>query len=210
MKGNDSGGESEYYPGVGRGDNHVAPAKVFVDRIQRNPEVCSNCFVKIRDVVIPHSWRRSVRKGLVRFYVSKDTRTESAAIEGDGARNPPKACSNCGSIRGATTRPLPKSRAVEYAWNLSTTLAELKIDHNPLVLAFVVAHRKRFPRFGMSDDDTYRLAVEFALDATEYEMADVLGLGGLDADPANIVRDDGRFVVDVIVERPALPPGETS
>jgi hypothetical protein len=204
----DDRGGSEYFPGVGRGENAVAPAKVFVDRIQRNPEVCSNCFVKIRDVVIPHSWRRSVREGLVRYYVSKETRTESAAIEGDRAGNPPKACKNCGSIRGATNRPLPKSRAVEYAWNLSTTLRELKIDHNPVVLAFVVAHRKRFPRFAMSDDDTFRLAVEYALDATEYGMADVLGTKGIDTDPANIVRDDGRFVVDVIVERPALPAAD--
>ena len=207
MTGHDADGESEYYPGVGRGDNRVPPAKVFVERVQRNPEVCSNCFLKIRDVVIPHSRRRSVRKGLVRYYVSKETRTESAAIDGDSG-NPPKACSNCGSIRGATTRPLPKPRALEYARNLSTTLAELKIDHNPLVLGFVVAHRKRFPRFAMSDDDTFRLAVEFALDATEYDVGDVLGLGGLDADPANIVRKDGGFEVDVIVERPALPPGE--
>ena len=208
MTGHDAPDRSQYYPGVGRGEDDVPPSNVFVKRVQRNPEVCSNCFLKIRDVVIPHSWRRSVRKGLVRYYVSKDSRTDSAAVDDDSASNPPKACSNCGSIRGATTRPLPKERAVEYAHNLSGTLAELHVDHNPVVLAFVVAHRKRFPRFAMSDDDTFRLAVEYALDATDYEIGDVLGLGGIDADPANIVREDGQFTVDVLVDRPALPAAE--
>lgn len=166
------------------------PADLFVDELQRNPEVCSNCFQKIRDVVLPWSWRKSVRKGLVRYYLSNPARTESATFAEGTARNPPKACSNCGSIRGSTSRPLAKELAIEYAHNLSETLAQFGVEHNPLVLVFVVAHRKRFPEFASADEDTYRVAIEYAITYTRFDMRDVLSTG--DDDPANLVRDDSR------------------
>jgi len=173
-------------------------ARIFVDVLQRNPEVCSNCFLKIRDVVLPWSWKVSVRAGLVRFYVSKPDRVEKAHVDDGRARNSPNACANCGSIRGSTVRPLPKDRAIEYAWNLSQTLDELDVAHNPLLLAFVVAYRKRFPDFGSRDDDTFRVAVEYAIDATDYGFPDLFANG-----PSN----PAWTSADPIVERPALPRG---
>lgn len=180
-------------------------ARIFVDVLQRNPEVCSNCFLKIRDVWFPHfvygnNTMRSERsfswKGLVRYYISKADRVESAAVDDGRAGNPPNACANCGSIRGATTRPLPKDLAVEYAWNLSSTLENLNVEHNPLLLAFVVAHLKRFPEFGSRDDDNYRTAVEYAIGDTDLGFRELLTNG-----PANPAWTDD----DPLVERPALP-----
>lgn len=178
-------------------------ARIFVDVLQRNPEVCSNCFTKIRDVWFPHDFALDKRgehtvswKGLVRYYISKQNRVESAAIDGESG-NPPNACSNCGSIRGSTMRPLPKERAIEYAWNLSKTLRELHVEHNPLLLAFVVAYRKQFPDFGSRDDDTYRTAVEYAIADTDLGFDDLLSNG-----PTNPAWTDD----DPLVERTALPP----
>lgn len=178
-------------------------ARIFVDVLQRNPEVCSNCFLKIRDVYFPHDFALDKRgehtwtwKGLVRYYISKPDRVETAAVEGSG--NPPNACANCGSIRGSTNRPLPKDRAVEYAWNLSSTLSNLDVEHNPLLLAFVVAFLKQFPEFGSRDDDNFRTAVEYAIADTDLGFRELLTNG-----PANPAWTDD----DPLVERTALPRG---
>jgi hypothetical protein len=195
-----------------RTDSEPSPGDVFVDVLQRNPEVCSNCWLKIRDVILPYSWKKEVRKGLVKFYTAKPDRTEPAKFPGESSRNPPKSCSNCGSIRGSTVRPLPKDRAIEYAWNLSETLCLLEVEHDPLVLAAVVARRKRFPRFGSTDDDNYRVAIEYALEHTDFSIEDVLEAGR--TDPARLVRDEDDTSSGVSFkydgpdrELPALPPG---
>lgn len=195
-----------------RTEDEPSAGDVFVDVLQKNPEVCSNCWLKIRDVVLPYSWKKNVRKGLVRFYVAKADRTEPANIPENRSGNPPKSCSNCGSVRGSTMRPLPADRAIEYAWNLSETLRLLDVEHNPLLLAAVVARRKRFPRFGSTDDDNYRVAIEYALDHTDFDFADVLEGGR--TDPARLVRDDEddssgvSFKIDGPTrELPALPSG---
>ncbi|MDY6780412.1 MAG: hypothetical protein SV760_07700 [Halobacteria archaeon] len=177
--------------------------RYFVDLVQRNPEVCTNCFLKIRDVHFPHDFALDKRgehtktwKSLVRYFIGKGERTESAAIDEDGAKNPPHACANCGSIRGSTVRPLPKDRAVDYAWNLSQTLAAFDVEHNPLTLAFVVAYRKQFPRFGSNDDDTFATAVEYAVDETSASIEDVFAYG-----PDNPAWQEG----DPLTKRTALP-----
>lgn len=172
---------------------------VYRERIQQNPEVCSNCLTHIRDVVLPHSEKKEIAKGLVRWYEAKPDRTNRANVpETSSARNPPRCCANCGSIRSTTRRPLQYDRAVEYTWNLSRTLLDLEVEHNPLVLAFVVAHRKRFPRFGSNDDDTYQVALEYALPSTTGSIDAVLRPGL--ADPA-------RIDTDPRVDHPALPRG---
>jgi len=180
----------------------VEATDVFVELIQRNPEVCSNCFLKIRDVWFPHAVAASKRgrnthvwKSLVRYYISKPDRVEDG--DGETARNPPKACANCGSIN-ATMRPLPKERVPEYAANLSRTLAGFGVDHNPLLLAFVVSHRKRFPDFGSTDGDNFRVAVEYALAETSPTIEDVL-VPGPD-DPARTDDDPSSIT-------PRSPPG---
>lgn len=142
----------------------------FKGLIQKNPEVCSNCFLKIRDVYFPHSDALDKRgdhtetwKGLVRYFISKPDRVERADVpESNSASNPPSSCENCGSIRGSTRRPLPRHIAIEAAWNLSETLAGFGVRHDPLLLAFVVAHRQRFPHTAGRDDDTFREAIAFA------------------------------------------------
>ncbi|OYR81689.1 hypothetical protein DJ71_13035 [Halorubrum sp. E3] len=181
----------------------VEASDVFVELIQRNPEVCSNCFLKIRDVWFPHAVAASKRgrnthvwKSLVRYYISKPDRVEDG--DGETARNPPKACANCGSISNATMRPLPKERVPEYAANLSRTLAGFGVEHNPLLLVFVVVHRKRFPDFGSTDGDNFRVAVEYAIDETSPTIEDVLVPG-----PTDPARTDD----DPVVDRPALPAG---
>lgn len=193
-------------------DDDLDVGALFRDDLQRNPEICSNCWTHIRDVVFPHDSASGDRgentetwKGLVRYYVSKPDRTESARIPGQSpTRNPPRSCSNCGSIRGTTFRPLSRTRAVEYAWNLSATLRRFDVEHNPVVLALTVAHRKRFPEFASRDDDNFRLAVEYAV---EFHARDVLVPGP--TDPARVVQDDhGNEIVEPRIDRPALPaPG---
>lgn len=186
-------------------DDDLDVDALFRDDLQRNPEVCSNCWTHIRDAVLPYSWKSEVSKGLVRFYVSKPDRTESATFRDDhSARNPPKACRECGSIRGTTFRPLSGTRAVDFAFNLSATLARFDVEHNPVVLALTVAHRKRFPEFAGRDDDTFRLAVEYAV---EYHAREVLRVGP--TDPARVVQDaNGDEIVRPRTNRPALPaPG---
>ena len=181
----------------------LEPGDVYVELVQQNPEVCSNCFTKIRDIWFPHAVALDKRgrhtqtwQSLVRIYVSKADRVEDAGVE--TARNPRKACASCGSIASSTMRPLPADLAIEFAWNLSTTLAAFGVEHDPLLLAFVVAHRKRFPDFGSRDDDTYRVAVEYAIDETSPTIEDVLVPG-----PTDPARTDDAPVVD----RPALPAG---
>jgi len=181
----------------------VDPGDVFVELIQQNPEVCTNCFLKIRDVWFPHAVALSKRgrnthvwRSLVRYYISKPDRVEDG--DGETGRNPPKACANCGSISNATMRPLPKERVPEYAANLSRTLAAFGVDHNPLLLAFVVAHRKRFPDFGSTDGDNFRVAVEYAIDETSPTIEDVLVPGP---------NDPARTSSSPIADPPALPSG---
>lgn len=181
----------------------VDPSDVYVELVQQNPEVCSNCFIKIRDVWFPHATaldKRGVHtatwRSLVRYYISKPDRVESANVE--TASNQPNACANCGSIRGSTVRPLPSERAVEYAWNLSRTLARFGVEHDPLLLAFVVAHRKRFPDFGSRDDDNFRVATSYAIASTSPSIEDVLVPGP---------EDPARTSTSPIADPPALPSG---
>lgn len=178
--------------------------EIFRDRIQRNPEVCSNCFRHIRDVVHPHDVAMSKRgdhtitkQSFVKYFVPKGERVVSARIaEESPARSPPNACRNCGSIRGSTVRPLPMERAVEYAWNLSRTLGAFDIVHSPLAIGFTVAHRKRFPEFGSRDDATFEAAILVALPDPRPDLEDVL-LGTRD-DPARTDDEPRR-------DRPRLP-----
>jgi hypothetical protein len=182
-------------------------ARIFVDVLQRNPEVCSNCFLKLRDVVFPHDSAKSFRspnshtwKGLVRHFLAKPDRVERAAVD-SGAGGQPTNCENCGSIRGATRRPLSRPRAIEFATNLSETLTLLDVDHNPLLLQFVVTLRNLFPRFATRDDDTFRTAVEYAIDDTDHTVADLFADG-----PRSPVVEDA----DPFPTPPKLPPADDS
>lgn len=191
-------------------------ATYYVDDIQQNPEVCANCFRKLRDVVIPHSPKKSVRAGLVRYYVPKDDRVETAKHPAEApSRNPPNACSGCGAIRGATKRPLSTDDAVQYARHLSDTLADLGVQHDPITLIAVVAHRKRFPRYATRDDDTFHVAVDYARDGSDYTIADVLSTGATDPGrlervdqpdtPRHRGREDATFQPVHARDYPALP-----
>lgn len=182
-------------------------ARIFVDFVQRSAEVCSNCFIKLRDVVFPHDAAKSFRsensetwKGFVRHYLTKSDRVERAAVD-PGAGGQPNACENCGSIRGATRRPLTRERAVSFAWNLSESLTRLGVAHNPLLLAFVVTFRNLFPRFGTRDDDTFKTGVEYAIDETDLGFDDLFATG-----PRNpAVEDSDPFPVP-----PTLPAADDS
>lgn len=184
--------------------------EIFRDRIQRNPEVCSNCFRHIRDVFYPHDVALSKRgdhtitkQALVRYYIPKGERTQSARLpEETAAENPPSSCARCGSIRGSTVRPLPMGRAVAYGWELSRTLAAFDIVHSPLALGFVVAHRKRFPALASRDDETFEVAIATALPYTGPELSDVLRETGDDPARSAAVGADGRLAPPFA---PALP-----
>lgn len=181
----------------------------FKELIQKNPEVCPNCLLRIRDVFFPHSNALSKRgdhtetwKGLVRYFIAVPDRVERATFPGESASNPPLSCENCGSIRASTRRPLSKETAIAYAWNLSESLAYFGVEHDPLLLAFVVAHRQRFPQTAGRDDDTFREAVEFAAreTSTSYQQLLTRSL----ADPARV--DD---VDHAPIDAPQLPAPDT-
>lgn len=184
-------------------------AAAFKNLVQSNPEVCSNCFLHIRDIYFPHSTALDKRgahtetyQGLVRYFLPKRNRVERANVpEDQSARNPPLSCGNCGSIRASTRRPLPTHLAIAYAWNLSATLSHFGVEHDPLLLAFVVAHRNRFPALSGRDDDTFREAVEFsaAETATSYQQL----LTPNRADPARV--DAAQPAPDVDHATPSTP-----
>lgn len=193
--------------------NETEASAAFKNLIQSNPEVCSNCFLHIRDIYYPHDDALDKRgahtetyKGLVRYFLPKSNRVSRAKIPEDtSARNPPLSCDNCGSIRASTRRPLPTDAAVSYAWNLSKTLAHFDVEHDPLLLAFVVAHRNRFPALSGRDDETFREAVEFAAAETDTSYQQLLTPNR--ADPART--EASRPASDVDHARtatPQLPP----
>ena len=193
-------------------DSPVDPSDVFVEEIQKDPEVCNNCFRKNYDVILPWSWKRTVRKGLVRYYIPANSTTESAPHAGETCRNPPRACL-CGRIGGYTDRPLQKWRAVDFAWNLGETVTRKGYTVDSLLLASVVLFRKQVPRFGSRDDENFAVALTRSLATTSYSWDDLLRDGVRD-DVLNARIDDpddpaswGDFRRLRSGNVPALPPG---
>ena len=147
----------------------------FVSEIQRDREICSSCFLRTHDTIIPYSPRPSVRRGLVRYYKGRDETTTHVPSAATVARDPPRAC-DCGSIGGTTQRPLSKRAAIAAARNLSRTLTAKGVEHNPLLLVAIVTRRKRTPEHAGRDDRNFAIATSRALAATGESFADELGL----------------------------------
>ena len=156
-------------------DAAIGDNGVFPNEIQRDAEICSSCFLKNYDIVLPHSWKAEVSKGLVRYFIPSNNTTESEYGAGEPCENPPRAC-QCGRIRRARIRPLRKEVAVEFAWNLSETLTRKDIVHNPLLLAFYLAFRKRTPDGGRRDDSNFDEAAGRSLDSHHYSFTDLLSV----------------------------------
>ena len=156
-------------------DAAIGDKGVFRNEIQRDAEICSSCFLKNYDVVLPHSWKAEVSKGLVRYFIPSDGTTESEYGAGEPCEHPPRAC-QCGRIGRARIRPLRKEVAIEFAWNLSETLTRKEIEHNPLLLAFYLAFRKSTPDGGRRDDSNFDEAAGRALESHHYSFADLLSV----------------------------------
>lgn len=168
----DDDDEEQYrHPHAGD-DEDIKGTGVFKQEIQRDPEICSSCFLQNYDVIIPYSPRRSVRPGLVRYFIPANDTTRPLSQAARECSNPPRAC-QCGRVGTLRDRPLPKDRAIDYAWNLSKTLAQKGIEHNPLLLAFVVACRKRLPEEASRDDRNYDLATAQSLPTYQFDFSDL-------------------------------------
>ncbi len=167
-------------------DDHL-DSSLFKKEIQRDPEICSSCFLKNYDVVHPYSHRRSIQSRSVRYFVPARDTTRSLPHAGETTQNPPRAC-ECGRLGPLRTRPLSKAHAIEAAWNLSRTLAWKGIEHNPLLLVATVLSRKTAGgKASMRDDMNFDLAVRNSLIGTDSSMEDWL---------------------TELAARPALPPAE--
>lgn len=168
-------------------DDEQLDSSLFKDEIQRDPGICSSCFLKNYDVLYPHSHRRSMKGRFVRYFVPADDTTESLPQAGETSRNPPRAC-ECGRLGPLRTRPLSKEQAIEAAWNLSRTLARKGIEHNPVLLVATVITRKTAGgKKSTRDDKNFDVAVTHSLPWTGPSPKDWLTA------PAT---------------RPALPPAE--
>ncbi|WP_049971138.1 hypothetical protein [Haladaptatus cibarius] len=180
-------------------DQHAPPKKrrpenVFVELIQRDPEICNSCFRHNRHVILPHSHAAERAKGLVRFYVPAMDTTRPVPEAGTEGQNPPRAC-KCGSLHD-TQRPLAKDDAVEVAWELSAQLMRKRIPHDPHLLVAAVAHRKRLPKWGGRDDDNFRLAVEQAHSRSSFSYQDLQQIPDPPSQREPKHGDDGRAFVD--------------
>lgn len=168
-------------------DDEQLDSSLFKAEIQRDPEICSSCFLKNYDVVHPYSHRTSLRRRFVRYFVPSGDTTRSVPQAGIPTRNPPRAC-ECGRLGSLRSRPLSKEHATEAAWNLSRTLTEKGIKHDPLLLVATVLSRKTASgNQSMRDDSNFAVAVEHSLTNPNQTFADWL------TEPA---------------ARPALPPVE--
>lgn len=145
---------------------------VYQSHIQQDPEICNTCFRRVRHVILPHSYRRQTKGGLVRYYKAREGIASSEHGAADVASNPPRAC-QCGEI-DTQLRPLSKSDALKAAFELSARLTAKGHEHNPLVLVATVTLRKTCPKFATRDDDTFEQAVANALDRTGTAVADLL------------------------------------
>lgn len=155
-------------------DDEQLRSSIFKAEIQRDPEICSSCFLKNYDIVHPFSYRQSMQGRFVRYFVPAEDTTHAVPHVGETTRNPPRAC-ECGRVGPLRARPLSKSHAIEAAWNLSLTLARKEIEHNPLLLVGTVLSRKTSQGFqSYADDSNFAIAVERSLPHTEYSMRDWL------------------------------------
>lgn len=157
-----------------RGNSHqpVTPDDVYHEHVQRDPEICNTCFSHVRDIVLPHSYRRTLKPALVRYYVSRGDVTNRELGAADVAEHPPRSC-RCGEL-DVQLRPLTKRDALAAARELSHRLTEKGHRHDPLLLQLIVARRKRIPTYATQDDETFRLAVDRSLARTSYDYRDLL------------------------------------
>ncbi|WP_248908135.1 hypothetical protein [Halocatena marina] len=159
-------------------DDEQLDSSLFKEEIQRDPEICSSCFLKNYDVVHPYSHRTSLRRRFVRYFVPSGDTTQAIPQAGIPTRNPPRAC-ECGRLGPLRSRPLSKEHAIEAAWHLSRTLAQKGIEHDPLLLVATVLSRKTAGgNQSMRDDSNFAVAVERSLLHTEYSMDDWLTESG--------------------------------
>ena len=102
-------------------DDDIRAGSLFKREIQRDAEICSSCFLRNYDIVLPHSDRSSVESGLVRYFIPIESTTHSESGAARTCRNPPRAC-QCGRLNDVRVRPLDKPHVAAFARNLSRTI----------------------------------------------------------------------------------------
>ncbi|EMA38456.1 hypothetical protein [Halococcus hamelinensis] len=195
--------QNTYTPPEREFDQDIRDGSLFKQEVQQDAEICSSCFLPNYDVIIPHSPRPSVDKGLVRYYIPIESTTHSENGAAPLCRGPPRAC-QCGRIGPARIRPLDKPHVAEFARNLSRTLTRkqrdrerraneaeefgargkarklraeaTRFEHDPLLLAFrALLLKSKHP---MSDDSNLATALDDARFSTAYSWSDLLRVDG--------------------------------
>lgn len=136
----------------------------YVDLVQRDPVVCDTCFTRRYDVFAKEWYRGSF--GWM-DYVTWDSLpgvSDPVPCDGDAPTGGMRlACSDCGTRGGVKHRPIPKARIHEYTANLSNTLSDKQIDHDPEVLHREVERRNTSDAQCRQDTDVFEPAVERAI-----------------------------------------------
>lgn len=141
-------------------------ATPFKDLLQRDPCVCDHCF-QLRYEEIAHEWSQG-ELGWMKYNNWVTIPNRSTRIPDDDGHGTRLACANCGH-RTTKRRPLSKSEVRDVAQNISQTLDEKNIDHDPEVLFHTVERRNTSANQGKQDSHVFAPAVRAAIEAAYQE-----------------------------------------
>lgn len=145
---------------------------MLFEYIQRNPDICSNCFRRIRETyernyAVGIAGRELYAKKLPRdtpdLKITLDDKTDYVAK--DPASVGTRTVCECGVPPGATVRPLSKERFMDHGQRLADRINELRVSGNKVDEATFfteLEHLKSQPDNQFDEDAMYASAVDRA------------------------------------------------
>lgn len=141
--------------------------EAFKDLLQRDPVVCDTCFTQRYDVYSVEWWRGEFGWMDYVKWTSRDGLSEELPCDGDPTGGMRLACATCGTRGGVKHRPVPGRLVAEYTANISNTLADKRIDHDPHVLHRHVREQNTSENQCKQDSHVFGPAVKAAIRATD-------------------------------------------